>query len=182
MYRANEEIRAYTTQETVFGVLKKLMIIRRIGRYQRQERGIRFLEAVVTSWKNYTRKKKVIKYWQSKRNSDRMYSAFVCWSHYRDIRQNKGSIRERIQGFYNKKLLKRGIEGFKKTFELFRLEAKVEKRLEEFAANYFDKRVLKLGFAYWREYAAEVLVPKRLKNQIAEGKKFCLLKWTNLFV
>jgi len=93
MHRNNRELEAYSIQEKVFTVLKRAMLIKRIGQHNRRTKEFILVKDVFESWRNRARKGKIVKYLRDKRNSDLMFTALACWSHYREIKLNQRSIR-----------------------------------------------------------------------------------------
>ena len=171
MYRNTKELEAYTVQEKVFSYLKRLMIIRRIGQCKRRERNYTLVQDVVTAWRDYIRQEKVIKYLEDKRTSDLLYATFVCWTHYKDIRLNRRSVKAKIAGYANNNLMRKTLQAFKHIYKTYRHDQKVEDQLLDVALNHQRYRIVNGCFTRWREYSTRILRPKRLKNEVAQCKK-----------
>jgi len=167
MYRNTKELEAYTVQEKVFSYLKRLMIIRRIGKCKQKERNFTLVKDVVSAWRDYIRKEKVIHYLEDKRTSDLLYATFVCWTHYKDIRLNRKSIKNKIAGYASNNLMRKTLQAFKLIFKTYRHDQKVEDQLLDVANNHQRYRIINGCFTRWREFSIRIARPKRLKNEAA---------------
>jgi len=170
MYRNTKELEAYNIQEKVFSYLKRLMIIRRIGQFRRKERNVTLMKDVVASWRDYTRQQRIVSYLEDKRTTDLLYATFVCWTHYKDIRLNRRSIKAKITGYANNNRMRKTIQAFKLIYKTYRHDEKVEEQLLDVAINHQRYRIINGCFTRWREYGTRIARPKRLQKEAAQAQ------------
>lgn len=76
----------------------------------------------------------------------------------------------RIDNYFGNTLVKKGFQGFKDYFKMYRHDKKIENEFEEVAVSHQLQRVLKGCFIQWRAHIKEVAIPNRLKNEMASGR------------